>query len=143
MLRTYPLAHTAADTGGSLAVFTVGQYAVVIETGVPVMECLVRIHYRKHVRNADAFRAFVFLNTVAAGSARDQVQALEDITDFLDRFLPVEGIRNDVYYDSSIRRIPLYKRGEPFLRNYCAVWSKENANPYIQKFADILKEQFA
>ncbi|MBQ6368119.1 MAG: hypothetical protein IJJ30_06270 [Erysipelotrichaceae bacterium] len=58
-------------------------------------------------------------------------------------FLPVEGIRNDVYYDSSIRRIPLYKRGEPFLRNYCAFWSKENANPYIQKFADILKEQFA
>ena len=57
-------------------------------------------------------------------------------------FLPVEGIRDDVYYDASIARIPLYKNEVPVLRNYCAFWKKGNRNPYIEEFADILKEQF-
>ena len=57
-------------------------------------------------------------------------------------FLPIEGIRDDVYYDSSIVRIPLYKREIPVLRNYCAFWKKENENSYITEFANILKEQF-
>ncbi|MBR0417578.1 MAG: LysR family transcriptional regulator [Erysipelotrichaceae bacterium] len=57
-------------------------------------------------------------------------------------FLPIEGIRNDVYYDSSIALIPLCKKDVPVLRNYCAFWKKENANPYIEEFADILKDKF-
>lgn len=57
-------------------------------------------------------------------------------------FLPVEGIRDDVYYDTSIARIPLYKKDKPVLRNYCAFWKKENDNSYIEEFAQILKKQF-
>ena len=57
-------------------------------------------------------------------------------------FFPVEGIREDVYYDSSISRIPLHKRDQPVLRNYCAFWKKENTNSYILEFATILKSQF-
>lgn len=57
-------------------------------------------------------------------------------------FLPVEGIREDVYYDSSIARILLYKRDQPVLRNYCAFWKKDNSGYYVEAFADILREQF-
>lgn len=57
-------------------------------------------------------------------------------------FLPVEGIRDDVYYDSSIRRIPLYKKEKPLLRNYCAFWKKENESQYAKEFAAIVKERF-
>lgn len=57
-------------------------------------------------------------------------------------FLPVEGIREDVYYDSSIARLPLFKRDEPVLRNYCAFWKKDNSGYYVEAFADILKELF-
>ncbi len=57
-------------------------------------------------------------------------------------FLPVEGIREDVYYDSSIARIPLYKKGSPVLRNYCAFWKRDNSGYYVEEFADILKAQF-
>ena len=57
-------------------------------------------------------------------------------------FLPVEGIREDVYYDSSIARIPLIKKGQPVFRNYCAFWKKDNSGYYVEAFADILKEQF-
>ena len=58
-------------------------------------------------------------------------------------FLPVEGIREDVYYDSSIARIPLYKNNQPVLRNYCAFWAKENSGYYVETFAGILKEMFS
>ena len=58
-------------------------------------------------------------------------------------FLPVEGFRDDIYFDSSIVRIPLYKKDLPVLRNYCAFWKKENTNVYVKEFAQILKEQFS
>lgn len=57
-------------------------------------------------------------------------------------FLPVEGIRDDVYYDASIARIPLYKKDEPIRRNYCAFWKEDNSGFYVETFADILKSQF-
>ena len=57
-------------------------------------------------------------------------------------FLPLEGIRNDLYYDSAVVRLPLYKKDLPVLRNYCAFWKKENTDIYIEEFAKILKEQF-
>ena len=58
-------------------------------------------------------------------------------------FLPVEGIRDDIYYDRSIARVPLYKNGAPLRRNYCAFWRKDNSGFYVEAFADILKEQFS
>ena len=57
-------------------------------------------------------------------------------------FFPVEGIRDDVYYDASIARIPLFQNDEPVLRNYCAFWKKDNSGFYVETFADILKAQF-
>ena len=57
-------------------------------------------------------------------------------------FLPIEGIRNDVYYDSSITRIPLYKQNQPLRRNYCAFWLKENSGYYVEAFAEMLKKEF-
>ena len=57
-------------------------------------------------------------------------------------FLPVEGIRDDVYYDASIARLPLYRKDEPVRRNYCAFWKEDNSGFYIETFADILKSQF-
>ena len=57
-------------------------------------------------------------------------------------FLPVEGIREDSYYDMSIVRIPLYRKDVPVRRNYCAFWKEDNSGYYIEEFADILKSQF-
>ena len=57
-------------------------------------------------------------------------------------FLPVGWIREDVYYDSSIAKIPLNKRDQPVSRNYCAFWKKGNSGYYVEAFTDILKEQF-
>ncbi len=57
-------------------------------------------------------------------------------------FVPVDGIRENVYYDSSIARIPLYKKEQPVLRNYCAFWKQDNSGYYIEEFAQILKKQF-
>ena len=57
-------------------------------------------------------------------------------------FLPVEGIRNDVYYDASIARIPLYRNHQPVLRNYCAFWKKVNDRKRIREFARLLQDQF-
>ena len=57
-------------------------------------------------------------------------------------FLPVEGMRDDVYYDSSVRRIPLYKNGEQVSRNYFAFWRKENESSAVRDFAELLKEEF-
>ena len=42
----------------------------------------------------------------------------------------------------SIVRLPLQRDGEPILRNYCAFWKKDNANPYAPVFARLLKDQF-
>lgn len=56
-------------------------------------------------------------------------------------FLPVEVFRNETYFDRSVTRIPLYKRGQPFLRNYCAFWNKDIDDTYIRIFAELLKQK--
>ena len=57
-------------------------------------------------------------------------------------FLPIEGIRDDLYFDASIARIPLYKKNNPVTRKYFAFWRQDNSEQLIRKFADILKEHF-
>lgn len=57
-------------------------------------------------------------------------------------FLPIESARNDIYYDSSIARIPLFHGEGPVLRNYCLFWKPDNSGFYVETFADILKTQF-
>ena len=57
-------------------------------------------------------------------------------------FLPIEGIRDDSYYDSSITRIPLYRKTSPVRRKYCAFWKQSNTKSSAAEFAEILKKQF-
>lgn len=57
-------------------------------------------------------------------------------------FLILEGVNNLPQMGMTIRRIPLYKEGKPYRKNYYAYWSKEKTDGYYQKFADILKRTF-
>ena len=58
-------------------------------------------------------------------------------------FLPIEGIRDDFYFDSSIARIPLYKKRSPVTRKYCTFRKQSNTNSSAAEFAGILKKQFS
>lgn len=57
-------------------------------------------------------------------------------------FMPVEGAKQSGSFGLSIRRIPLCRGEEQISRNYCAFWKKENANGYVEEFAEMLKRQF-
>ena len=39
-----------------------------------------------------------------------------------------------------ICRLPIYQGERQIMRNYCAFWRKEQANYYIEEFADTLKK---
>lgn len=54
-------------------------------------------------------------------------------------FLPVEAVGTLPPPAKGIQRIPLYHRGKPFQRNYCAFWLKEHTNYYIEEFAELLR----
>ena len=53
-------------------------------------------------------------------------------------FLPVEQAGTLPAESPSIRRLPIYKDGKPFLRNYCMFWKKDRSSYYIEEFAEIL-----
>ncbi len=55
-------------------------------------------------------------------------------------FLPVESVGTLPPPNAGIARIPLYKGEKPIRRNYCAFWRVENANYYIEEFADLLRK---
>ncbi|WP_455615012.1 LysR family transcriptional regulator [Eisenbergiella sp.] len=55
-------------------------------------------------------------------------------------FLPVESVGTLPPPNAGITRIPLYKGEKPIKRNYCAFWRVENANYYIEEFADLLRK---
>ena len=57
-------------------------------------------------------------------------------------FLPIEGNRDDTYFDNSITRIPLHMGKTPVTRKYCAFWKRGRTETFIEEFADILKQQF-
>lgn len=57
-------------------------------------------------------------------------------------FLLLEGVNNLPQMGTTIKRIPLYKSGQPYRKNYYAYWSKEKTDSYFQEFADILKKTF-
>ncbi len=42
----------------------------------------------------------------------------------------------------SLARIPLMHGDTPMQRSYCAFWRKENSNPWVAAFADLLHAQF-
>lgn len=53
-------------------------------------------------------------------------------------FMPVESLGSLPAESDSICRLPVYERGKRLTRNYCVFWKKDNANYYIEEFADML-----
>ena len=57
-------------------------------------------------------------------------------------FLPVESSGPAAPFDGSIHCVPLYRGTEQITRNYCMFWKKDNSDPNVEKFAQILKSKF-
>ena len=57
-------------------------------------------------------------------------------------YLPVDVIGEQVWFDTTVCRIPLLRNGSPIKKTYCAFWKKDLSDPYIQEFAQILKGSF-
>lgn len=57
-------------------------------------------------------------------------------------YMPVDIIREQEWFDSAVKRIPLTRNGEAVTKTYCAFWKKDNSGYYIEDFAEKLKEEF-
>ena len=57
-------------------------------------------------------------------------------------YMPVDVIGEQVWFDTSVSRIPLYRNNANITKTYCAFWRKDNSGFYIEEFADLLKKQF-
>ena len=57
-------------------------------------------------------------------------------------YMPVDVIGEQMWFDTSIERIPLVRNGERVTKQYCAFWKKDNSGYYVEEFADMLKKQF-
>lgn len=69
-----------------------------------------------------------------------QEARLKLITD--QGYMPVDVIGEQVWFDTSVSRIPLYRNNANITKTYCAFWRKDNSGYYIEEFADLLKKQF-
>lgn len=56
--------------------------------------------------------------------------------------LPVDGNPIMSHFSATIAKVPYYYGNQPFERNLCVFWKKDNSGYYIEEFADILKEKF-
>ena len=54
-------------------------------------------------------------------------------------FLPIESVGTLPPEAASIRRLPICRNGRQLERNFCAFWRKEQTNPYIEAFSDVLQ----
>ena len=77
--------------------------------------------------------AFLFADTM-------QEARLKIITD--RGYMPVDVIGDQVWFDTTVRRIPLVRNGKSIKKTYCAFWKKDNSSEYINDFAEILKTCF-
>lgn len=57
-------------------------------------------------------------------------------------YMPVDVIGEQMWFDTTVFRIPLVRNGEPVKKTYCEFWKKINSDEYIKDFADILKSCF-
>ena len=57
-------------------------------------------------------------------------------------YLPVDVIGEQVWFDTTVSRIPLIRNNQPVRKVYCAFWRKDNSGYYIEDFAEILKSCF-
>lgn len=57
-------------------------------------------------------------------------------------YMPVDVISEQVWFDTSVSRIPLVRKASPVKKTYCAFWKKDNSGYYIEEFAQILQACF-
>ncbi|WP_207725026.1 LysR family transcriptional regulator [Acetobacterium paludosum] len=57
-------------------------------------------------------------------------------------FMPIEGGERPSQFGTTISRVPLYKRGSPVHRRYCAFWKVNNSVSKLKEFSEILKSKF-
>lgn len=57
-------------------------------------------------------------------------------------YMPVDVIGEQVWFDTAVSRIPLYRNNANITKTYCAFWRKDNSGYYIEEFAELLKKQF-
>ncbi len=57
-------------------------------------------------------------------------------------FFPVDGQPILSHFDATIARVPFYKNYEPFTKNLCIFWKKDNSGYYIEDFAEMLENKF-
>ena len=57
-------------------------------------------------------------------------------------YMPVDVIGEQVWFDTSVSRIPLVRNQSPVKKVYCAFWKKDNSGYYIEEFAEMLKSEF-
>lgn len=57
-------------------------------------------------------------------------------------YMPVDVIREQTWYDTTVCRIPLIRNENAVKKTYCAFWKKDNTGAYIRDFADMLHACF-
>lgn len=57
-------------------------------------------------------------------------------------YIPVDIIGEQVWFDTTVCRIPFTRNAQPVKKTYCAFWKKDNSGFYIEDFANILKACF-
>ena len=57
-------------------------------------------------------------------------------------YMPVDVIGEQIWFDTSVSRIPLYRNNANITKTYCVFWRKDNSGYYIEEFAELLKQQF-
>ena len=57
-------------------------------------------------------------------------------------YMPVDVIGEQVWFDTTVSRVPLIRNNHPVQKTYCAFWKKDNSGYYIEDFAEILKNCF-
>ena len=58
-------------------------------------------------------------------------------------YMPVDVIGEQVWFDTSVSRIPLVRNQSAVKKTYCAFWKKDNFGYYIEEFAQILRDCFS
>ncbi len=57
-------------------------------------------------------------------------------------FMPIEAVTDVPQIGVTMKRVPLYRDEKQVRRSYYAFWKKENGNPDIKNFAEILRMMF-
>ncbi len=58
-------------------------------------------------------------------------------------FMPVDGMPAMSHFSLTITRIPFYRGSVQFERNLCLFWKKDKDSKYIERFAQLMEEEFS